>query len=70
MKDKLTFEQALLRLEELTETIEKPDATLDASLTAFDEAIGLLRFCRKTLDEAEAKFITLTEKEDKESSDL
>jgi len=54
MKD-MKFEEALERLEEIVRDLEKGDLTLEKSLAAFEEGIGLYRFCTGKLDEAERK---------------
>jgi len=54
MKEK-KFEQALARLEEIVESLERGDLPLEESLKEFEEGIGLSRFCAKKLDEAQEK---------------
>lgn len=50
-----SFETALARLEEIVRKLEQGDITLDASLAAFEEGIGLVRFCNDKLEHAEQK---------------
>ncbi len=52
---KQTFENALARLEQLTEELENGDLSLDKSLKKFDEGIKLAAFCNNSLTEARAK---------------
>lgn len=52
---KLSFEQALARLEEIAARLERPDATLDESLKLFEEGSRLMVKCNSMLDEAEQK---------------
>jgi exodeoxyribonuclease VII small subunit len=52
----LTFEEKLERLKEIVETLESPDTLeLDASLTLFEEGVGLVRSCRELLEAAEVR---------------
>lgn len=50
-----TFEEALARLESLVKTLEAGEGDLDASLSAFEEGISLVRLCTEKLDAAEQK---------------
>lgn len=56
-----TFEKRLARLEEIVEKLETGDAGLDESLKLYAEGADLIKACRKTLTEAEAKIAKLTE---------
>ncbi|MBL7685090.1 MAG: exodeoxyribonuclease VII small subunit [Deltaproteobacteria bacterium] len=49
------FEEALLKLEEIVKKMEAGDLPLDQSLKVFEEGMGLVQFCEKSLNEAEAK---------------
>lgn len=60
---KRTFENALSKLEQITEELEDGDISLEKSLKKFDEGIGLVEFCNKTLTEAKAKVELLLEKQ-------
>jgi len=60
---KRTFENALSKLEQITEELEDGDLSLEKSLKKFDEGIGLVEFCNKTLTEAKAKVELLLEKQ-------
>ena len=53
MKENMTFEQAMQRLEQIVRTLERGDAQLDESLKLFQEGTELVRSCGKMLDEAE-----------------
>ena len=44
-KKKTSFEEALLRLKEITETLERGDVTLEESIKLFGE--GTTGLCRK-----------------------
>lgn len=59
----LTFEQAMLELEETTKLLENGDVSLNESLTLFEKGIRLTRFCSETLEQAQQKIAVLTEDE-------
>ena len=59
--EKMTYEQAVARLEEIVKLLESGTASLDDSLQLFEEGTRLAAFCSKTLDEAEQKIRTLSE---------
>ncbi len=62
---KRTFENALSRLEQITEELEDGDLNLDKSLKKFDEGIKLAEFCNEKLSEAKAKVELLLDKNGK-----
>ena len=56
MKNKdMTFESALARLEAIVRALETGNEDLNASLTAFEEGISLVRFCTEKFEGAEQK---------------
>lgn len=50
---KVSFEEAMTRLEEIVQALESGDADLDRSLKLYEEGIGLVRICTDRLDRAE-----------------
>jgi len=52
---KPTFETALKNLEEIVLKMEEGDLSLDQSLQKFEEGIELVRFCEKSLQEADGR---------------
>lgn len=58
---KLTFEEALAKLEAVVRELEGGNITLDKSLELFAEGINLSKFCRRQLEEAETRISVLTE---------
>jgi len=60
MSQPYKYEEALTRLEYITQQLEKGDLTLDEALSYFEEGIGLIKICSKMLDEAEGKIEVLT----------
>lgn len=51
----IKFEDALKRLEEIVDTLDKGDIPLERSLKIFEEGVRLSRLCNKMLDKAEKK---------------
>ncbi|HSR50165.1 MAG TPA: exodeoxyribonuclease VII small subunit [Acidobacteriota bacterium] len=56
------FEEALGRLEEIVDELEKGEASLEQSLKLFEEGIQISHFCGEKLDEAERKVEVLLRK--------
>jgi exodeoxyribonuclease VII small subunit len=61
--NKIKFEQAMERLEQISQLLEQGSVPLDESLQLFQEARQLTDFCLGKLNEAEKKLQLLT-KED------
>ncbi len=61
MENSLTYEQAVSRLEEIVELLEKNEVPLDEALKLFEEGTKLTAFCSEKLREAKQK-ITEIEK--------
>lgn len=57
---KLSFEQAMLRLEEIVNAMERGEAPLEESLALFAEGAKLLKQCTALLDKAEQQVTKLT----------
>ena len=60
---KLSFEEALLTLEEVVAKLEAGKLTLDEALAAYEKGMGLVRLCNERLADAERRIeaISLTE---------
>ena len=62
MSEEMSFEEALIKLEEAVAQLEQAETlTLDESLEAFEEGIRLTRLCREKLDAAELRVQQLVE---------
>lgn len=59
MKDEINFEDAMKKLEEIANELEKNDLDLDASVSKFEEGMKLSKQCSKMLEEAEKKISIL-----------
>jgi exodeoxyribonuclease VII small subunit len=63
------FERSLDALETLVERMEQGDMTLDQSLAAYEEGVGLYRRCQTALEEAEMRVRLLTDPQDPASAE-
>lgn len=52
---KQTFENAMCRLEEISEILSENNVTLDESLKLYAEGVKLLRYCNSKLEQAQLK---------------
>ena len=62
-KEKLTFEQAVGKLERIVEQIESGEVGLEESIARYEEGITLVKQCRAILDAAEKKIQLLAKGE-------
>lgn len=69
MKQKISFEEAFSTLEEKVKQLENGNMTLDESLTAFEEAIKIVKVCNERLEAVEGKIRILTASPDGTVSD-
>ncbi|MBQ2896774.1 MAG: exodeoxyribonuclease VII small subunit [Clostridia bacterium] len=60
MAEKVTFENALKRLEEIAEKLENPAEELDNAVKLYEEGVKLAAICNKYIDEAEQKITILS----------
>lgn len=65
MKD-LTYEKAMIRLEEIVKLLEDGTKPLDESLKLFEEATKLSTYCNACLNAAELKMTQFTSNPDNE----
>ena len=70
MKKNMKFEEAMQLLEDTVRKLESGSLSLDESLSAFEEAIGLVKFCNEKLEAAEQKVRILTSSASGEVTDL
>ena len=57
--EKLTFEKAMKELEELVDSLDKGDVSLDEAIAAYDRGTQLKDYCEKKLQEAKMKVDTI-----------
>ncbi len=58
---KMSFETALARLDEIVGALEGGTAALDDSLALFEEGVALVRLCNGKLDSAQQRIQIVTE---------
>ena len=63
------FEKSLDELEKIVARLESGDVSLDDSIKLFERGMELTNKCRKTLENARQKIITLTEAETEKEND-
>ena len=64
--EKMTFEEAMNELENLVNTLDKGDVSLDQAIAAYDRGSKLKDHCEKKLNEAKMKVETIQLSENKE----
>jgi exodeoxyribonuclease VII small subunit len=57
--EKMTFEDAMKELENLVESLDKGDVSLDEAIAAYDRGSQLKDHCQKKLNEAKMKVETI-----------
>ncbi|NOQ67682.1 MAG: exodeoxyribonuclease VII small subunit [Desulfobacterales bacterium] len=61
---KKSFEDALAKLEDITNELEKGELPLEDSLKYFDEGVKLAEYCNSKLSDAQRKVEILLKKDD------
>ena len=69
MNKEINFEKSLDELEKVVARLESGDISLDDSIKLFERGMELTNECRKTLENARQKIITLTEAETEKEND-
>lgn len=60
-KKKWSFEDAMARLRQITETLEQGEVSLEESVKLFNEGTELSKLCYETLQAAELKITELSQ---------
>ncbi|MDF2845022.1 MAG: hypothetical protein K0R00_3448 [Herbinix sp.] len=55
------LEKAFEELEQIMDTLEKPDISLEASFTLYQEGMKLLKACNDSIDKVEKQLIILSD---------
>ncbi len=58
-KKKITFEQAMQRLEEIVEILETEEISLEKSVDLYKEGMELAEFCQTKITKAETEVVLL-----------
>jgi len=61
---KMTFEDALNRLEQVVSKLEQGETPLDESMALFEEGTGLVRTCSAALEQAQQRVTILMKNAD------
>ncbi len=69
-KDSITYEQAISRLSQIVNDLEKGNMPLADSLSLFEEGTSLMKRCTELLDAAEQKVVMLKKGADGEPVEL
>lgn len=59
--DTYNFDTALLRLKEITESLESGETNLEMSMKLYEDGVHLVAFCNKALENAKQKVIELSQ---------
>lgn len=62
-KKKKTYEEALKRIDEITDMLENDEVLLENSIELYKEGVELLSFCSEQLKKAEREITLLTKKD-------
>jgi exodeoxyribonuclease VII small subunit len=60
-KERLSFEEALKKLELIVEQLEDEDITLEDSVKLYEEGVQLSQFCAEILEQAELRIEQVNE---------
>ena len=69
-KKDLTFEESIEALEASLARLESGELTLDGSLSEFEKAVGLVKYCSEKLEDAKQRVRILTEGADGAVTDV
>ena len=64
MKEKMTLEQANLKLEELVKKMEDGELDIEESMKCYDEAFKLLSYCYEQLESYKGEIIDINKRID------
>ena len=59
--EQYTLDTAMLRLQEITEALEKNECGLDMSMKLYEEGVHLVSFCSKALNDCKQRILELSE---------
>ena len=60
-KERLSFEEALKKLESIVEQLEDEEITLEDSVKLYEEGIKMSKFCTEILEQAELRIEQVNE---------
>ncbi|MEQ8524359.1 exodeoxyribonuclease VII small subunit [Gracilimonas sp.] len=60
-KERLSFEEALKKLESIVEQLEDEEITLEDSVKLYEEGVKMSKFCTEILEQAELRIEQVNE---------
>ncbi len=61
MMNTYNFDTALIRLKEITESLESGETDLEMSMKLYEEGVHLVAFCNKALENAKQRVVELSQ---------
>ncbi len=58
----LNFEDKIKRIEEIVNSLENDELSMDSMLNLYEQGTALIKECRNYINSAELKFINISEK--------
>lgn len=58
---KMSFEEAVKKLDEIVQSFNSSDLSLDEAVKNYEEGMKLYKYCKSLVEEAENKFETIGE---------
>jgi len=68
-QEKIKFEDALKRLQEIVEILEAGNIEIEKALEYYEEGINLVKICSERLKKIENKITILNEKQEEETTE-
>ena len=68
-KKELSLEQAMARIEQILQTLDSGQGSLDESLALFEEGTALVHFCNEKLQQAKLRVKEVMEKNESNESE-
>ena len=69
-KKKMSFEEALARIDEVIEALESKGVSLENSISLYEEAASLIKDCHSIISKAEGRVKKIVDKQTKEIGEL
>ena len=67
--EKYTIDTAMIRLKEITESLEKNEYDLEMSMKLYEEGVRLVSFCSTALNSAKQRIVELSALTEADGSD-
>ena len=70
MEEELNFEDAMKKLEEINNKLERNSVPLEEAIELYGEGMELIEYCKERLNEAEGKIKQITDEKEEIIEDL